>query len=153
MHICIHSFTQVSNRSSAQPSLPTFTPAPPPSAYMSAHARIGGAAAKNGPRHFEDWASASATPALARRRAESGAYRGQRGDTRDVPRADVHVIGVRRLKRLRAEAARGRRRRKALARCGADYVGAHNHTRPTAHVRTCGRVCGARTHSVTRSSM
>ncbi len=42
-------------------------------------------------------------PAVARRRAESGAYRGQRGDTSGVPRADVRVERRRRAERLRAE--------------------------------------------------
>ena len=40
----------------------------------------------------------------ARRRAGSGAYRGQRGDARGVPRADVRVERRRRVERLRAEA-------------------------------------------------
>ncbi len=47
----------------------------------------------------------------ARRRAGSGSYLVQRGDTRGVPRADVGVECRRRVERLRAEAARGRRRR------------------------------------------
>ena len=54
------------------------------------------AASKPGP-------SASGTPAVVRRRAGSGAYIGQRGDTRSVPRADVRVERRRTVERLRAE--------------------------------------------------
>ena len=54
------------------------------------------------PRRIEERPSASrrggAPPG-----AESGAYRGQRGDRRGVPRADVHVEHQRLVERLRAE--------------------------------------------------
>ncbi len=90
------------NLSSAYPSLHVWTPALP-SAYTSAHARIGGAATHNRPRLFEGPPSASATPAVARRGAEIGAYRGQRGNGRGVPCADVRVEHRHRVQRLRAE--------------------------------------------------
>ena len=53
------------------------------------------------PRRIEDRPSASA--AVARRRPKSGAYPGQRGDARGVPRADVSVERRRNVERLRAE--------------------------------------------------
>ena len=74
-------------------------------------------------------------------RAESGAYPGQRGDRRGVPRADVRVERRRRGERLRAEPPAVDADGKALARFGADAC-APNRTRTRArtdaHVR---RVC------------
>jgi hypothetical protein len=65
-------------------------------------ARIGGAAAHNRPRRLEARPSASAI--VRRRKARSGAYNGQVGDGRGVPRADVGVEHRRTGERLRAEA-------------------------------------------------
>ncbi len=102
-------------------------------------ARIGCAAAHNRPRCIEARPSASGTPAVARRRAEGGAYLGQRGDRGGVPRADVRVELRRHVERLRTEAARGPRRRNGLAWFGAD-TGAQK------HAPTHARECRARTH-------
>ena len=64
--------------------------------------------------------------------AGSGAYRGQRRDTRGVPRADVRVERRCVVKRLPKPTESART-------CGADRC-AEN------HVRTRGRICGAGTH-------
>jgi hypothetical protein len=71
-------------------------------ARTRAHTCIGGAAARNGRARVGDRPSAVRRGA---RRAESGAYEGQRRDGGGVPRADVRVEGRRRLERLRAENA------------------------------------------------
>jgi hypothetical protein len=106
-------------------------------------ARIGGAAAHNGPRRIDDPPSASR---LQWRAAgpEGGAYRVQVGDARGVPRADVRVERMRILERLRAEPhavdADGTRSH-VSARMGGRPI-AHAQTRAhawTQHVRTCER--------------
>jgi hypothetical protein len=113
--------------------------------HVCAHvrARIGGPAAHNGPRRTDDPAE-RVPPAVARRPGrKGGAYIAKVGDTRGVPRADVRVERRRLGERLRAEATRGPRRRKARARVGAD-AWAPNRTRTharaqTQHVRACVR--------------
>ncbi len=64
--------------------------------------RIGGAAAHNWSRRIEARPSASGKPAVARRRAGSGAYLEERGDARSVPRANILVERRRNYERLRA---------------------------------------------------
>ena len=76
---------------------------------------------------------------------KGGAYRGQRGDTSGVPRADVRVERRRRLERLRAEPRAVHAGGKALARFGAD-ARAPDRTRTRARARThtwgaCARPC------------
>jgi hypothetical protein len=145
IYICIH--THTSNLSSAQPSLHTWAPAQP-SAYTSA--RIRRAAAHNRPRRIEDRPSAVLRrPRWHAARAESGAYIVQLSDRRSVPRADVRVERRRRAERLRAEAARGRRRRKALARA-ARITWAPILTR--ARARTCAHVGASVAHARIRRS-
>ena len=99
--------------------------------------------------------SASATPAVARRRAGSGAYGGQRRDRRGVPRADVRVERRRRVERLRAEPPAVNRRREGARMCRRGCVRARSHTRTRARTDTArGRVCAAGWHrrSVRRCS-
>jgi hypothetical protein len=79
----------------------------------------------------------------ARRPGRKGAYIGQVHDTRGVPRADVRVERRSRLERLRAEAARGPRRRDARARFERRCVRAETRPHPRArtsaqHVRASG---------------
>jgi hypothetical protein len=97
-------------------------------------ARLGGAAAHNGPAPHRRPAECE-PPEVARRLSrEGGEYHVQRGDPRGVPRADVNVKRRRTTERLRAEAECGRRRRKALACVGAD-AWAPNRTRTRARAR------------------
>jgi hypothetical protein len=77
---------------------------------------------------------------VARRRAGSGAYIVQRGDGRGVPRADVRVERRRPTERLRAEAARGPRRREGLARSAPMRVRPNTHAPSQTHGRTRERV-------------
>jgi hypothetical protein len=84
-------------------------------------------------------------------RAGSGAYIGQRGDRRGVPRAYVRVERLRLTERLRAEPNAVTHRRKVLARPGAPArirVRPNTHTRARAytHDRIGGRKRGAGTH-------
>ena len=80
-------------------------------------------------------------PAVARRPGrKGGAYIGQRGDRRGVPRADVRVERRRVAERLRAEPAAVDPGGKALARFGAD-AWPLNRTRTRARTRT--HTCGA----------
>ena len=72
--------------------------------------------------------------------AESGAYIGQRGERRDVPRADVRAERLRRLERLRAEPH-------ALHAGGeCSHVSARTHMRRSTHRRAGGHT-QARTRS------
>ncbi len=98
----------VSNLTSARPYL---YPRPRASEglHVCARARIGGAAAHNRPRRTEARPSASAIVRAAW--AGSGSYPFHVRHRRGVPRADVRVERRRRGERLRAEAARGPRRR------------------------------------------
>ena len=74
-------------------------------------------------------------------RAESGAYVGQRGDSRGVPRADVRVERRREGECLRAEPPAVDADGKAPARFGAD-AWAPNRTRTRAHTDAhVRRVC------------
>ncbi len=112
-------YTCKNSDASIEPPLRTAVPTPkaprkPVPARVRTRARIGDAATHNRPRRTE--APAERVRHSARRRAGSGAYIVQRGDGRGVPRADVRVESRRRVIRLRAEAARGRRRREGLAR-------------------------------------
>ena len=89
-------------------------------------------------------------------RAESGAYVGQRGDRRGVPRADVRVERRRREERLRAEPPAVDADGNALERVGADvrapdrtrtrartdaHVGRVRTPMPTSHSSTHIRIC------------
>jgi hypothetical protein len=71
----------------------------------------------------------------AARAGEGGAYIGQVGDARGVPRADVRVERRRRVERLRAEPPAVHAGGKALACVGADAC-APNRTRTRARART-----------------
>jgi hypothetical protein len=72
------------------------------------------------------------------RRAESGAYRAQRGHTRNVPRADVRVERRRRPERLRAEPPA------VPADGGRAHVSAQMCVRPIARAHTRARTDAAR---------
>jgi hypothetical protein len=117
-------------------------------------ARIGGAAAHNGRRHIDDPPSASRSGGVRPGR-KGGAYIGQKGDTRGVPRADVRVERRRTVERLRAEPPA------VDADETRSHVSRRMRGRPIAHaptrVRTDaarGRVCAAGPHrrSVRRCS-
>ncbi len=79
--------------------------------------------------------------------AESGAYPGQRGDRRNVPRADVRVErrreNTRRVERLRAE-IHAVKADEMARRFRRGYVHAETHYRKSR--RTRGLICCARTH-------
>ncbi len=91
-------------------------------------ARIGGAAAHNGPRRTDDPPSASRPRWRAARSRKGGAYPTQVRHSRGVPCADVRVERRRILERLRAEPPTVHRGRNALACVGAD-AWAPNRTR------------------------
>jgi hypothetical protein len=118
-----------------------------------AQARIGSAAAHNGPRRTDDPAE-RVPPAAARRSGRrGGAYPVQRGDTCRVPRADVRVERRRRVERLQAEPPANH------ADGGRAHVSARMRVRPIAHAHTrapgrstCARVCGGPASAI-RSSV
>jgi hypothetical protein len=100
-------------------------------AHARERERVGGAAAHNGPRRIKN-PTERVPPAVARRAGKKGgAYIGQRGDARRVPRADVRVERRRRAERLRAEPPAVHAGGKALTCVGADCVRAPSQTRST----------------------
>ena len=141
-HTCIylHIRMHVSNLPSARPYLPP-SPRASKCLQMSAHAR-----ASAMPPHTTGRAASKPRRGVRRsacHRAGSGAYSVHVRHRRGVPRADVRVERRRRVERLRAEVARGPRRRDALARFGADACAPkHARTHTRAHMlraRTCAQ--------------
>jgi hypothetical protein len=105
-YVYIHTYTyiHVSRLCYAQLYLHTGTPAHA-RALMSAHTRGAHRRSRRAQRPVPHRTPAERIPpAVALRRAEKGgAYIGERGDTRGVPRADVRVERRRIVERLRAE--------------------------------------------------
>ncbi len=126
-------------------------------AHTSAHTRARASAV---PPRTTARAASTTPPRASRlrwraaRAGEGGAYIGQRGDARGVPRADVRVERRRRLERLRAEPPAVHAGGKALAR-----VGAHARAPDRAHTRaralgrsTQARACGGPASAIRSSA-
>jgi hypothetical protein len=106
-HTSIHIYKCRYSDARIEPPLRPAVPTPKPPrkrvpARVRTRARIGGTTAHYPPRRTEARPSASAVVRAAG--PGGGAYIGQRGDGRGVPRADVRVESRRIVERLRAEA-------------------------------------------------
>ncbi len=154
----MYTYTHISRLSYAQLYLRTWAPAHA-RAHMSAHTHASAhrrrrRAQRPAPRPTTRRArpACGCTPARA---GKGGAYRGQRGDRRGVPRADVRVERRRRVERLRAEPPAVNRRREGARMCRRGCMRARSHARTRVRTDTArGRVCAAGWHrrSVRRCS-
>jgi hypothetical protein len=156
IYIRMHTYIHTSTPSLVRAAIPTHgntRACARPHVCAHTRARIGGAAAHNGPRRT-DVPAERVPPAVARRPGrKGGAYLIQEGDRGGVPRADVRVERRRRVERLQAEPpavhADGRRSH-VTARMRARPI-AHAHTRAHGH-STCARMYGGPASAI-RSSV